>query len=204
MLSKYPFNCKMKRKCYPYMPPPLSLSLLPSPLSPSPLPLLSPLPSLLLLPMSKLLLPPLMPLLPPLLPLFSLQLLVDCCFFCRSCYPRRHCRCCCRRCSCHRCHCHCCHCRCCRHCRHCHPYQCQHCRRPHRCHHGRSRRRDCRHCHQCRCRCCLRIRCCGPSSSLLLVQRRLVTAVAFSGMRGYAAVWLFPFVVVRWAAGGGE
>jgi hypothetical protein len=31
-----------------------------------------------------------------------------------------------------------------------------------------------------------------------------MAAVAFSGMRRYAAVWLYPLVVVRRAAEGGE
>ncbi len=59
----------------------------------------------------------------PPLPLFPLQVLVDCCFFCRCRCRRRHCRCCCR---CHRCH----HCRCqCHHCcrRCCHHCSCRRC-----------------------------------------------------------------------------
>ncbi len=43
-----------------------------------------------------------LPLPPPSSPLFPLQLLVDCCFFCRCRCRRRHCHYCCRRRLCHR------------------------------------------------------------------------------------------------------
>ncbi len=88
----------------------------------APSPLLSPMPSSLLLQTSKPLLPPLTPLPKPLSPLFSLRLLVDCCFFRHCCCRRRHCRYCCHCHRCHHRHCHCCHCRSCRHCHCCHPY----------------------------------------------------------------------------------